>query len=225
MRSDLDANGLYCMDAMEALSKIPDNSVQLFLTDIPYDVVNRESNGLRSFDKGDADIFSLNMRSLISEFIRVTKGSIYVFCGTEQVSDIRAEMVKQKLSTRLCIWEKTNPSPVNGEHLWLSGVETCVFGRKKKAVFNEHCKNSVWRYPIERNQVHPTQKPLELFRYLIKVSSNENDLVMDLFIGSGTTALACQQLNRKYIGVDKSEEYITLARKRLSQKSLHQIIS
>ena len=75
-------------------------------------------------------------------------------------------------------------------------------GKKPKAVFNEHCKNTVWRFPNGRSKLHPTEKNLRLFEYLIKVSSNENNIVFDPCIGSGTTAVACEKLNRKYIGFD-----------------------
>lgn len=214
---------IQCMDALDALHLISDESVELLLTDIPYNVVNRESNGLRNFDKKDADVLNIPLEVLIKHFVRVTKGSIYVFCSTEQVSDIRSLMVEAGLTTRLCIWEKTNPSPVNGQYLWLSGVECCVFGRKKGAVFNEHCKNTVWRFPNGRGKVHPTEKPIKLFRYIIETSSNEGDVVLDPFVGSGTTAVACQELNRKYVGIEKSAEYVKLAKKRLEQKNLNEV--
>jgi len=202
------------MKAMDA------DSVEMTLTDIPYDVVNRDSNGIRNFDKTDADEKTFNLDVFVAEVARVTKGSVYIFCSTEQVSFLRAELIKYGLSTRLCIWEKTNPSPVNGQYIWLSGVECCVYGKKKKAAFNEHCKNTVWRYPVVRKQLHPTQKPLDLFRYLVKVSSNQGDTVFDPCVGSGTTPLAAALEGRKYIAFDLSEEYVAIAKKRIEETQL-----
>lgn len=199
-----------CMELMKSMPK-----VEMTLTDIPYDVVNRDSNGLRNLDKTDADELTFDLGDFLDELVRLTKGSIYVFCSTEQVSFIRSRLVEQGLTTRLCIWEKSNPSPMNGQYIWLSGIECCVYGKKKGAVFNEHCKNTVWRYPISRNKIHPTQKPLELFRYLIRVSSNEGDIVFDPCIGSGTTALAALKENRKFIAFDLSEEYIKCTNERI----------
>jgi len=204
-------------DCFEHFKTMNNNSVDLILTDIPYGEVNRKSNGLRNLDKGKADIVTwerYKLKFLIREFCRVSKSSIYVFCGIEQVSDIRATMVEQGLSTRLCIWRKTNPSPMNGQHIWLSGIECCVFGKKKNAVFNEHCKNCVWDFPTERGKIHPTQKPLKLMEYLVKVSSNENDLVFDPFIGSGTTGVACVNTNRRFIGIELDKNYFEIAKKR-----------
>lgn len=213
-------NIMTCGDCIELMKLQPNNNVELTLTDIPYDVVNRDSNGIRNFDKTDADIITFDLDTFVSEVVRITNGSIYIFCSTEQVSFLRAALIKHGLTTRLCIWEKTNPSPVNGQYLWLSGVECCVFGRKKGAIFNEHCKNTVWRYPIVRNQLHPTQKPLELFRYLVKVSSNVGDTVFDPCVGSGTTLVAAKLEGRNYIGYDISQEYIEIAKKRVEETKL-----
>jgi DNA modification methylase len=208
-------NKIISGDCIGLMKTMADNSVEMTLTDIPYGVINRSSNGLRDLDKQAADTETFDLEVFLKDVIRVTKGSIYVFCSTEQVSFLRAEMVSAKLSTRLCIWEKANPSPMNGQYIWLSGVECCVYGKKKKAVFNEHCKNTVWKYPVVRNQQHPTQKPLELFQYLVRVSSNVGDIVFDPCAGSGTTAVAALKENRKYIIADMNPDYVDIAQQRV----------
>ena len=145
-------------DCLELMKELPDESVSLILTDIPYGEVNRDSNGLRNLNKKDADTFNMNINQICSEFIRITSGSIYIFCGTEQVSEIRKNLVKEGLSTRLIIWEKTNPSPMNGETIWLSGIECCVYGKKKGGTFNGFCNNTVLRYSTQHSKLHPSQK-------------------------------------------------------------------
>lgn len=200
------AEGLTILgDAITTVRTLPDKSVDLTLTDIPYGEVNRKSNGLRNLDRGCADIVDFNLEDLLKELVRVTRGSIYIFCGTEQVSRIREYLVASKMSTRLIIWEKTNPSPMNGDRIWLSGIECCVYGKFKGSTFNAHCKNTVLRYPVVqgKKRIHPTQKPLELFKYLIEVSSNPGDIVLDPFAGSGTTVIACKELDRDYICIEK----------------------
>lgn len=210
-------NKTYQEDAISALKKLDNNSIPLILTDIPYGVINRDSSGIRNFNKKDADILNIDLSSLIEELSRISKGTIYVFCSTEQISDLRAGFINKGFTTRLCIWEKTNPSPVNCQHLWMSGIECCIFARKKGAVFNEHYKNSVWRFPNGKSKTHPTQKPLSLFEYLVKVSSNENDLILDPFMGSGTTAEAALKNKRNFIGFDINQEYVNLAENRISK--------
>ena len=203
-------------DCIEAMSKLSDKSIDLTVTDIPYGEVNRKSAGLRNLDKDKADVVNFNLPDLVDELCRLTKGSIYVFCGINQVSTIRETMTKNKMSTRLCIWEKTNPSPMNGDKIWLSGIECCVFGRFPKATFNEHCKNTVFRYPCGRNKIHPTQKPEELIERLVLASSNVGDLVLDPFSGSGTTAVVCKKTNRNFIGFELDKEYYDKAVDRIA---------
>lgn len=203
-------------NCLDLFSKIPDKSVDCTLTDIPYGEVNRKSNGLRNLDKGLADIQTFNIDEFLKNVVRVTKGSIYIFCGTEQVSHIRRYLANSNLSTRHCIWEKSNPSPMNGQHIWLSSIENCIFAKNKNAIFNEHCKSAVWKFPNGRSKQHPTEKPLKLFEYLISVSSKEGDLILDPCAGSGTTCVAAKNLNRQFIGIEKEESYYNVCLNRLS---------
>lgn len=211
----MELNKIYNIDAMEGLRGLPDNSIDMVLTDIPYGSVNRASNGLRNLDKGDADIFNLDLGKLISEIIRVTRGSIYMFCGYNQVSEIYNKFVENGLTTRMIVWEKSNPSPMNSKSVWMSGIEIAMYGKKHGGVFNGFYMNTVLKYPLQKSKIHPTQKSLSLFKKLIEISSNENDTVLDAFMGSGTTAVACKELNRKYIGFEINNEYVRLANERI----------
>lgn len=215
LRVMIELNKIYNEDCLIGMQKIPDGSIDCVCTDIPYNEVNRTSNGLHNLDKGSADIGNFDTADLTRTLCQKTKGSIYMFCGTEQVSDIRATMVEKGLTTRLIIWEKTNPSPMNGEKVWLSGVECCVYGKKAGATFNEFCKNTVFRYPVESNDIHPTQKPVNLFRRFILASTNEGDTVLDPFMGSGTTAIACIKEKRNFIGFELNKDYYDKACKRI----------
>lgn len=202
-------------DSLQKMKSLPSKSIDLLLTDIPYDGVNRKSAGLRNLDKGLADIMTMSIENMMSEFLRVTKGSGYIFCGWSQISEIVDILKENKISTRLCCWRKTNPSPMNGQVIWLSGAEYCVYFKMPKATFNAHCKNVVWDFPSGRGKVHPTEKPLKLFEYLVETSSNKGDVVLDPFAGSGTTGVACKNLNRKYILIEKEQEYIDIINQRL----------
>ena len=210
---------LYNGDCIEYMKKMGKKSIDLLLTDIPYNEVNRKSNGLRNLDKKDADDAEFDLNETLNEFMRVTKGSIYVFCGIEQVSFIKKTFRENGLSTRLVVWEKTNPSPMNGDKIWLSSVECCVFGKFPKATFNEHCKSSVIRCSCGRSKVHPTEKPLNLFKRIVEVSSNEGDIVFDPFMGSGTAGVAALDMNRKFIGCELNDEYFNIAKNRIEGKT------
>lgn len=164
---------------------------------------------------GAADDCAIDLVKLVDLFVKVCSGSFYVFCGTEQISPIITRFKYHNLTTRLCCWEKTNPSPMNGNRLWLSGTEFCVFARKPKATFNEHCKTGVWRNPSGRSKIHPTEKPIKLLERIILASSNEFDTVLDATMGSGSTGIACANTNRQFIGIEKDESYFAIAKERI----------
>lgn len=191
----------------------------LVVTDPPYGEVNRETLGLRVLDKGFADVPTMENAEIANLIAPLTK-SAYVWCGTEQVSDLRAGFVKLGFTTRLGIWEKTNPSPMNGGHLWLSALECCVFARSSGAYFSGFCEAPIWRGPTCDRQQHPTQKPEWLFRHLIAKSCPPEGNILDPFMGSGTTLRAAKDLGRKAIGIEIEERYCEIAAKRLSQEVL-----
>lgn len=213
----METNRVYNEDCLEGMKSIPEKSVNITLTDIPYGVVNRESNGLRNLDKENADVFNIDMDELLSEIHRVTEGQIIIFCAKEQFSEIYKFFTNKKGTTRSIIWQKTNPSPMNGQHVYLSGVEHAVwFKPRGRKVFNAHCKNTVFTYSNGSRKIHPTQKNVDLFKELITDNSNEKEVVFDPFMGSGTTAVAAIDTGRNYLGFELDEEYHKLSEHRIA---------
>lgn len=211
-------------DCIKGMGRLPDLSVDLTLTDIPYGEVTKNgakrakySGQLRKIDKGKADILTFDLDKFLMGVSRITKGSIYIFCGIEQIDPIYTYFSNHKdFMVRQCAWRKTNPSPANGQHMWLSSFENCIFAKRRKTKFNQSCKSSVWDFPVGRGKIHPTEKPLDLFKYLIESSSDEGDLIFDPCIGSGTSAVAAKELNRNYLGFELDEEYFKLANDRIN---------
>ena len=210
---------LYNDDCMKVFPSLEDRSIHLTLTDIPYDEVNRKSAGLRNLDKSKADIITFPLDDFIDEVIRVTSGSIYIFCGSVQVSYIRDYLIKNNLTVRHCIWEKTNPSPMNGQHMWLSSIENCVFARKKGAFFDikERCKSAVWKESTEKFKDHPTPKPIKLMERLIQASSRRGEIVFDPCMGSGAVAIAAKQCSRRFIGIEMDKKYYEITTERIEK--------
>ena len=209
-------------DCLERMSRMPEKSVDMILTDIPYGVVNRSDNGLRNLNKEKADVFDLDINKMLEEFYRVSRGQIVVFCGKEQFSSIYEFFANQKGTTRPIIWHKSNPSPMNGQYVYLSGVELAVwFKPRGRKVFNAHCKNTVFKHPNGSRKIHPTQKNVNLFEELIIDNTNENEIVFDPFMGSGTTGVACLNTNRKFVGIELDENYFNLAKERIEN---HEVV-
>lgn len=202
-------------NCLELMRDMPDASVDMVLCDLPYGEVTQKSGGLRLLDRGKADKCEMDLDDVASEFNRLAKGSIYAFCGTEQISKLVSAFRQKGMTVRVGAWEKTNPSPMNGTRLWVSGMEFCVFARKPSATFNEHCKKALWQAPSGRSKIHPTQKPVKLMERLILASSNPGDTVLDNCMGSGTTGVACVNTGRNFIGMELDPTYFEIARKRI----------
>ena len=200
-------NKVFNVDCIEFIERLDKNSIDLLLTDIPYEKVNKRSNGLRKLDKKKANKKTFEVKKFLERVEMVTKGSGYIFCGKEQVSEIFEYFDSRGITTRLMIWEKSNPSPMNCQHVWMSGIECFIYFKKRGAIFNEFYKNSVLKFPNGISKVHPTQKPIKLFEYLIKVSSKKGDIVFDPCLGSGTTFFASLNLGRNFIGCELEGEF------------------
>ena len=206
-------------DCMELMNNIPNESIDLVLTDIPYNKVNREDNGLRKLDKENADILTFDLINFLEQLYDKAKSTIIIFCGKEQVSIIHSyfndKQKKGKGTVRQLIWEKSNPSPMNGQHIYLSGVENAIWFKKRGGTFNAHCKNTVFKYPIGRSKLHPTEKNHLLLQELILDNSNENDLILDPCMGSGSTGVVALQNNRNFLGIELNQNYFEIAKNRL----------
>lgn len=212
-----DSHGmLFHGDCLEIMKNIEDKTADFVLTDIPYAEVNRSSNGLRNLDKGNADVLTFNLYSFLEELYRITSNSICVFCGREQFSTIYSFFANKKGTVRPIVWEKTNPSPMNGQHIYLSGVEFAVWFKKSGGgTFNARCKNVVFRYPNGRSKLHPTEKNHDLLRDLILDNTNEYDVVFDPCCGSGSHCYVAKNLNRRFIGIELDENYFNIAKERI----------
>ena len=208
-------------DCLELMKNIPDGSVDFVLTDIPYGECNRNDNGLRNLNKENADIETFNLQEFLIEVYRVTKGTIVVFCGQHQFSEIKnffqEKQDKNKGTVRQLVWRKTKPSTMNGKHIYLSGIENAVWFKKRGGVFNANCKNTVFDYPCGRSKLHPTEKNHDLLKELIFDNSNEGDIVFDPCMGSGSHGLVAVENNRRFIGIELDEGYFNIAKKRIEE--------
>jgi DNA modification methylase len=218
--SDMKKDNLWLMqgDCLDRMKEIPDGGVDMVLTDIPYGSVNRQSNGLRSLDKGKADVVTFDLNRFLFQCERVSKGYVVIFCGKEQFSHVYEYFATKKGTTRPLIWEKSNPSPMNGQHIYLSGVEMAVWFKKSgHKTFNAHCKNSVFKHPNGRSKNHPTEKNINLWNEILKDCSSEHQTILDPCMGSGTTGVACSNLNRKFIGIELDAGYFKIAQERIEK--------
>ena len=209
-------NKLYNDDCMSI--SIP--KCRLLLTDIPYEEVNRDSNGLRKLDKEKADIKTFEVSKFL-EHIYESAEIIIIFCGNEQYSEIyKFFSSKQKMkkgTVRQLIWAKSNPSPMNGEYIYLSGTENAVWFKKKgTGKLNSKCKKNFFIHSTGSSKFHPTEKNHKLLKELILDNTNENDLVIDTCMGSGSTGIVSIENNRNFLGIELDKIYFDIATERIA---------
>lgn len=236
----LAVNRIYCMDAFEGLKKLDDESVDLIVTDPPFNIAakgrstiigNTRVSTMEAFGKWDCfhpfdyDVFIMR---LLSECYRVLKpgGSLYLATSREQNGWFIRQAIQRGFTYRnQLVTIKTTQVPSLSKKNWLSSYDVwaylCKDAMPKTFNFLSHreCVNT-FTYPIRHKQTkHPTEKPLAFVQKLIAVSSNPSDLVLDPFMGSGTTAVAAQLLDRQFIGFEREKEYVGMARGRLNRRS------
>ena len=216
------------------LPSIDSKSIDLILIDPPYEI-SRETNFQNgeltgtntdrfriSMDFGDWDKNFINLEEVFKQGYRILKdgGTMICFYDLWKIETIKRYYENNKFKQiRFIEWLKTNPVPINSKINYLSNArEIAVLGIKKsKPTFNSSYDNGLYQYPIchDKGRFHPTQKPLELIKELIIKHSNEGDIVLDCFSGSGTTGVAAIQTKRQFIGCEINPEYYEQSKKRI----------
>ena len=166
------------------------------------------------FGEWDKDFTIETLDNFIKEYYKKLKqgGTLIMFFDIWKITTLKDLFEKHKFKQlRFIEWIKTNPQPRNSKVNYLTNCrEIALVGVKGgKPTFNSEYDNGIYKYPLQggKNRFHPTQKSLALFEDLIKKHSNEGDMIMDTFLGSGTTAIACKNTNRKFVGCEVLQEY------------------
>jgi len=208
-------------DCLELLPELKDKSVDLVLTDPPYGI-SKQSNihtmkdrlFRTGIDFGDWDDTRI-VKEILPEIERILKndGAMLMFYDQLKIHEISI------MNPRRCIyWKKTNPFPIQQNPFPLSAVECVLYSTKSKTgTYNGNGEHNWFECnsPLPFERFHPTQKPIALIEWLLKLFSNEGDLICDPFLGSGTTLQACMNLNRNCIGFEIDPRWEHIYRKRL----------
>ena len=220
-------NKVICGDCLEVMKDIPDKSVDLVLTDPPYEQENHGGGTgkmWRQICNGNIDFLSngFDYQKVFQEFERICKiVNIIIFCSNKQISKTMKYFEDKNYSVVLLVWDKTNAVPF-GNGKYISNAEFMVYVRGKNATYNNEIENrgKIFRYNYPPNRQHPTEKPIEIIRKLLEIHSNPKSIILDPFLGSGTTAVACKHLKRNYIGIEINPAYVKIANERLRQDIL-----
>lgn len=226
---------LYLGDSYELISEIPTASIDLILTDPPYNLSRYSTGNIRlswrkdiNNDVADWDKVEFRPSDWVSEFKRILKptGNIFAFCSYNLIGKWHEAFDPEFDTFQFFVWHKTNPVPKVLRAGFLNSCELIVCMWNKRHTWNFSSQREMHNFieaPIcmgserVRNPFHPTQKPVRVLEHIIKIASKEGDVVFDPFMGVGSTGVAALNLGRKFIGIEIDENYFRAAERRIRE--------
>ena len=222
-------------DCLELVKDIPDKSVDLLLTDPPYLHIKGgcKSKGLNKGVRDTKSKVVSNMSDFgekeINEFLDIVKPKMkifnaYIFCSKLQIPYYLNWALKNKCQFDVLIWDKDFTGIISRK-FFAPNIEYIIRIYKKGLNQLDESKyyQKIKQYKRPKNKVHEAEKPVELLKEFIMLSSNNEDIILDMFMGSGTTGQAVLEVgNRKFIGIEKDETYFNIAKVRI-EKTLEEM--
>lgn len=209
---------IYNEDCLEGMKRIPDGSIDLVVTDPPYGInlTPQRANGKfkNSIVLNDDNLHWLD--DCVSELYRISKNVVCVFCGWQKIDIFKQAFEKMFLIKNILVWDKDWFGMGNN---YRPNYELCLLCCKTNIITKSKNKSNILKYRrISPNKLsHSCEKPVALLEDLILELSDENDIILDPFLGSGTTAVAAVNTNRHYIGFELDEKYFDIACQRLDE--------
>jgi len=227
---ELELNKIYCMDCLEGLKLIPDNSIDLVLTDPPFNVNIDYEEHQDNMDDGEYGKWCAKWIQLLYDKMKVG-GATIIFTGDKKIYPVQKAIHENTEFTfhHFLKWHKPNGQRALSGTVFFNRTELAFVLSKGK--MNQDRINRKQLYSdtiIQHNTLptdidacdHPCRRPVALYSKIIRGFTNEGDTVLDPFMGSGTTAVACKQLQRNFIGFELSQKYVDIANRRLQQDTL-----
>lgn len=230
---------LHNADAYQKINELIDSGIKVdhIITDPPYNISQDNNfhtmkNPRRGVDFGNWDRGAFDLYSWIPQYTKLlnANGSMIIFCSYRFISHI-IEVLESDMTNMVVkdvlVWQKTNPMPRNINRRYVQDMEFAIWSVKKKSkwVFNKPDNQpylrACFKYPLvsgKEKTKHPTQKSLKLMEEIISIHTNENDVILDPFMGSGSTGVACKNTNRNFIGIELDKNYFEIAKGRLKEE-------
>lgn len=222
-----DKNKVYRIDCMEAIEQLPDKSIDMVLTDVPYKQV-LSGGGIRksrpNYDRirDYGSVPNIDYKAFFDICLRKLKQvNFLTFCNKDTKLDFILFAKEKGFSYKELCFCKTSPAPF-ANNQWLPDIEYAIHIFKDLKVLGDYkTKKSFWVMPNfkEKKIPHPTPKKVSVVRDIIKNTTNESDLILDPFMGSGTTGVAAIKENRNFIGFEINPDYCAFANKRIKEQA------
>lgn len=210
-------NKIHNIDCLEFMREVPDNYFDLVLTDPPFGMGFR-SNYRKTIHKKIANDDNLEwLPKFVQELHRISKDNahLYLFCSHHFIEVFKSEILKYRKVKNILIWEKNNTGMGDLDGDYAPKYEMILFCSNGNRKLNEGRSPNIIKATRTHNDLHPTQKPVDLIEFLAKKSTQSGDKVFDPFMGSGTTAIACKSLGLDWCGCELEKDYVDIANKRL----------
>lgn len=216
---DFPTGRFYNEDCFNAMKEIPDGVIDMIITDPPYGMNFKSNRRKEKYNKIENDDNVDWLPVFSSECFRLAKNNTahYCFCSFHKIDLFKQSLQKYFIIKNILVWEKNNTSMGDLKGDFAPKHELIIFFQKGRKEINGSRDPNIFKFNRTGNKLHPTQKPLDMFEYLIKKFSNENDIIFDAFAGSGTTAIASINTNRKWVCIEKEKEYYDIAIKRIQE--------
>ena len=223
----MELNKVYNGDCIEGMKAMSNESVDLIVTDPPYLISYKTNYRKDKSHKFGKEIANDNDPDVISEYIkechRIMKDNtaMYMFCSFDKVDFFKQELEKYFKVKNMIVWVKNNHTAGDLKAQFGKKYELVFLVNKGRALFSGKRLTDVWEFDrvSGNSQLHQNQKPLELIEQCITKHSNVGDVVFDGFMGSGTTAIACMNTNRNYVGFELDGEYWGISQERIANHS------
>ena len=219
-------------NAIEIMKTLKDESIDAIITDPPYNI-SRDNNFTTMgragiyFGEWDKD-FDLTSWIKVAEPLLKKGGNIVIFNDWKNMTNITQSLEENGFEVKdLIRWKKTNPMPRNRDRRFITDYEVAVWAVKKGAKWTFNRLSETYEIPEILGGLtpksektyggHPTQKPIYVMKWLIERLTNEGDIVLDPFMGVGSTGVASKELNRKFIGIELDEKYYNIAYNRINE--------
>ena len=204
-------------DCLERMKEIGSGTVDMILTDPPYGMSfnSNRRNVKHKKIKNDDTLDWLD--EFIDEAYRVSSvnSAHYMFCSFHHIDKFKVAIEKRFKVKNCLVWEKNNTSMGDLKGNFAPKVEFLIFFHKGRELIRGKRDPNIFRFKKTGNSLHPTEKPVDLCGYLIGKFSDESDLILDPFMGSGTTGAAAKNLNRSFIGIEMDDKYYAVAKERI----------
>lgn len=204
-------------DCLKLIPLFGENNVDMVLTDPPYGMAFRSNHRKVPYPEieNDQDLHWLpSFTEALSGVMKIPSSAVS-FCSWHKVASFQTAYEKFFNIKNLLVWEKNNTGMGDLKGSFAPKHELAFYMTKGRVLIHGSRDPDILKFAKTKNELHPTQKPVDLLKYLLVKLTNPGDVVLDPFMGSGSTGVACQELGRNFIGIERDPGYFAIAKERI----------